>query len=317
MMSMDWNLALALLVTAETGSLSAAARTLGLTQPTLSRQIAAFEADLDCTLFERVGRKLVITETGQRLLEHARAMGEAAEAMKLAAAGQTQTIAGRVSISATDAYSAYILPEIVERIREVAPHITLAIISSNSLSDLRRREADIAIRHVQPSTDDLVGKFICESPARFYATPSWIARHGRPESPADLNSSDLIAYDDVEIFAEYMRGVGVRAAADDFRLVSENSVVVWEMAQRGLGVCVMMNEIAARATTVVALFPDLAPINVPVWLVAHREVRSSRRVRLVFDLLADELTKLIGAPTAKSGNLPAMAALSPETDVSG
>lgn len=89
-----------------------------------------------------------------------------------------------------------------------------------------------------------------------------------------MKIASYTAYGGPETFADYMRGVGVRAAADDFRLVSENAVVVWEMVQRGLGVCVMLKEIAARSTTAVALFPDLAPINVPAWLVAHREVRS-------------------------------------------
>lgn len=118
---LDWNRARAFLATAEAGSLSAAARQLGLTQPTLSRQVAALEADLGATLFERLGKRLILTETGRSLLVHVRAMGAAAEAMSLAASGRSETIAGQVTISATDSYAAYILPAIAARIRREAP----------------------------------------------------------------------------------------------------------------------------------------------------------------------------------------------------
>lgn len=288
---MDWNRAQAFLATAEAGSLSAAARQLGLTQPTLSRQVAALEAELDATLFERVGKKLVLTETGMSLLEHARAMGEAANALTLTASGHTQAIEGRVSISASDAYAAYILPDIAERIRNEAPQITLVIISRNSLSDLRRREADIAIRHVRPAEDGLVGKLVRESTANFYASQSWLARNKRPKSMADI-AQHLIGFEDTERFAQFMRGIGIPATEEGFRLVSENSVVVWEMVKRGLGIGTMMREIAERTTGVVELFPETEAAKVPVWLVTHRELRTSRRIRVVYDILAEELTRL-------------------------
>ncbi len=288
---MDWNRAQAFLATAEAGSLSAAARQLGLTQPTLSRQVAALEAELDATLFERVGKKLVLTETGMSLLEHARTMGEAANALTLAASGHTQAIEGRVSISASDAYAAYILPDIAERIREEAPQITLVIISRNSLSDLRRREADIAIRHVRPDEDGLVGKLVRESTANFYASQSWLSRNERPKSMADI-AQYLIGFEDTERFAQFMRGIGIPATEDGFRLVSENSVVVWEMVKRGLGISAMMREIAERTTGIVELFPETEAAKVPVWLVTHRELRTSRRIRVVYDILAEELTRL-------------------------
>lgn len=293
MSEIDWNRARAFLATADAGSLSAAARELGLTQPTLSRQVAALETELGVTLFERLGKKLVLTETGETLLSHVRAMGEAAAAMTVAASGRAQEIEGRVSISATDGYAAYLLPDIVERIRREAPQITIVIVSCNSLSDLRRREADIAIRHVRPDEDGLIGKLVCESTAHFYASQSWIARNGRPASVGDIAPHDLIAYEEIGRFAEFMRGVGVSASADAFRLVSENSVVVWEMVKRGLGICIMSREIALRTEGMVDLFPDLEPPRFPVWLVTHRELRTSRRIRLVYEILAEELARAI------------------------
>jgi DNA-binding transcriptional LysR family regulator len=166
---MDWNLARAFCATADAGSLSAAARQLGLTQPTLSRQVAALEAALGVTLFERIGKRLALTDTGLGLVEHARAMALAADAMALAAAGKSQDVSGRVTISATDAVSAYLLPGLVARIRAKAPQITLVIVASDSISDIRRREADIAIRHVRPTEPELIARLVGEMTANFYA----------------------------------------------------------------------------------------------------------------------------------------------------
>ncbi|KKK60994.1 hypothetical protein LCGC14_3018790, partial [marine sediment metagenome] len=100
----DWNRARAFLVTAEEGSLSAAARALTLAQPTLGRQVEALEAELGVALFERSGRGLRLTPSGHELLEHARIMGEGARALHLAAWGQTEALEGEVAISASDAY---------------------------------------------------------------------------------------------------------------------------------------------------------------------------------------------------------------------
>ena len=136
MTNLDWNQLKAFLETAETGSLSAAARKLGLTQPTLSRQVAAIEQHMGVTLFERVGKAMVLTPTGLDLLEHARAMGAAAEALGLAATGRSEAVGGVVSVSASDAVAAYLLPPIVQRLRAQEPGIAVEVISSNALSDL-------------------------------------------------------------------------------------------------------------------------------------------------------------------------------------
>jgi DNA-binding transcriptional LysR family regulator len=291
MSAMDWNHARAFSATADAGSLSAAARKLGLTQPTLSRQVAALEVALGVLLFDRVGKKLLLTEAGLGLLDHARAMAAGADAMALAAAGRAQDIQGRVSISATDAVSAYLLPEIVARIRKAAPQITIVVVASNALSDLRRREADIAIRHVRPTEPELIGRLMRETTAHFYASKTWIKAHGVPKTLADLAEVDVLGFESAESFAGHLRAIGVPTSAEHFRIVSENSVVVWEMVRLGLGVGMMLREIAERTPQVVRLLPDWPGVTVPIWLVTHRELHTSLRVRLVFDILADALSQ--------------------------
>lgn len=292
-MNMDWNLTHAFLTTAEAGSLSAAARILGLTQPTLSRRVAALEEDLGVTLFERVGKSLILTEAGERLLVHARAMGVAAETFKLAAMDRAQTLEGRVRISAVDAYCAYILPEILEPIRLLAPKLSIDLISTNTRSDLQRREADIAIRHVRPETDELIGRLALETRSGFYASRSWVDRHGMPASPADLPPSCLIGFEDREASAAFFSGLGFPATPEELLITSENSSVQWELVKKGWGVSLMLHEVAVRTENVVELFAGYAPSRVPVWLLSHRELHSSRRIRLVFDLLAEKIGQLV------------------------
>lgn len=297
----DWNLMRAFSATAETGTLSAAARKLGLAQPTLSRQVAALEAQLGVTLFERIGRRLVLTATGQNLASHAREMADAADRMVLAAVAQSHDITGRICISATDACAVQFLPGIVEQIRRQAPHLTIAIVATDSISDLRRREADIAIRHVRPTQGDLVSRFIGNLAADFYAAETWVARHGRPRSPADLAGVELLGFEPVANFIEHLVRMGMAAQIEQCRIVSGNAVVLWEMLRRGLGVGMMLRAAAERSAGLVRLFPDMPATPVPVWIVTHRELRTSRPLRLVVDVIARDLRRHLAADVGSPG----------------
>ncbi len=298
---MDWNLARAFCATAEHGSLSAAARRLGLTQPTLSRQIAALETGLGVMLFERLGKRLAITEAGLSLLEPARAMAAAAEAMTLAAAGTARETAGPVSISATDAVSAYLLPDLLLRLRREAPQITFVIVATNAVSDLRRREADIAIRHVRPHEPDLIARQVGEIRAYFYAAESWLAANPAPGSPADLAEGALLGFEPASEFTRILAATGLDIPADRLRILSGSAAVLWEMVRAGHGVGLMLEAVAARTPGVTRLFPEWPGFPTPLWLVCHRELRTSRRVRLVFDMLAEELERLAAGAGTDAG----------------
>lgn len=289
---MDWNQVRAFRATAEAGSFSAAARSLGLTQPTLSRQVAALEEALDVTLFERIGKTISITQTGLELLEHVRAMGAAADALDLAASGRSEAVEGMVSISASDGVAAYMLPPIVRRICEAAPLVQVEVVSSDAISDLRRREADIAIRHVRPQEPELIGKWIRDVTAGFYASKAWVAAHGTPRSGADAARVPFVGLDRGDRLVSYLQDKGLNVSAKNFAVRSENAIVSWELVRQGLGVGVMMDEIAATMDDIVPVFTDVEPVVFPIWLVTHRELRNSRRIRLVFDMLAEELEKV-------------------------
>lgn len=289
-MRFDWTQLRAFLATAEEGSLSAAARELGLTQPTLGRQVSALEEALGVALFERVGRGLELTPSGRELLPHARAMGEAAARVALAAAGQAQAIEGRIRITASDVFSAYHLPPVLARLRATAPRLGIEVVAVNDIRDILRREADIAIRHVRPTEPDLIARKVGEGAAHFYASAGYVARHGRPETRADLKRHEFIHFGSAAQLIEHLGPMGITLDEAQFRLGSANGLVAWEMARQGLGIQIMSDEVAAMCPEMERLLPEMEAVRFPIWLVTHRELHSAARIRLVFDILAEALS---------------------------
>ncbi len=285
----DWNQLRAFLETAEAGSLSAAARRLGLTQPTLGRQVAAIERSLNIALFERVGKRMVLTATGRVLLEQARTMGAAAQAIGLTAAGHSQAAEGVVSISASEVVAAHLLPRMLQRLRREAPGVVVEVIASDSLSDLQRREADIAIRHVRPEQPELIGRLIREASASFYATPSWVAAHGHPRTVADALQHEFVGADRAGQYLGYLHALGLPLKESQFRCYCDNSATHWELVRQGLGIGAMMDDIALRTPGVVRVLDDVPLVRFPIWLVTHRELHTARRIRIVYDLLAEAM----------------------------
>lgn len=289
--SFDWNQARAFLVTAEEGSLSAAARSLRLTQPTLGRQVAALEESLGVTLFERVGRSLTLTQSGLDLLDHVRGMGEAAGRFSLAASGQSQTIEGHVRITATNIVATYHLPAVLKKLRVLAPEIIIDVVASNDVRDLTRREADIAIRHARPKDPDLIARLIGEDTAHLYASPEFLDRFGRPETLSDVSDADFIGIEESEGLLQFLNEHGLSLTRRNFKITSSSGTVIVALLQQGLGISVLTTDMVKHAPDLEQVLPDVfEPIPVPCWLVTHRELHTSRRIRLVFDLLAEELS---------------------------
>ncbi len=285
----DWNRARAFLVTAEEGSLSAAARALGMAQPTLGRQVTALEQELGVVLFERVGHGLVLTPSGLELVEHVRAMGDAANRVSLTASGRSQTLEGSICISASEVHAVFLLPPIIAKLREAEPGIDIEIIASNSTSDLMRREADIAIRSFRPTQPELIAKKITDVHARLYAAASYLRRIGKPTSIEDLNRADFIGFDKTDRLLNAYNALGLNLTQNNFCIVTENQIVQWELVKLGLGIGIMPEDIGDAEALIELALPQLEPMTFPIWLTAHRELKTSRRVRLVFDLLAAEL----------------------------
>ena len=295
--SFDWNQIRAFLATAEEGSLSAAARALGSTQPTLGRQVSALEQALGITLFERAGRSLVITAAGRDLLEHVQAMGDAASRISMVASGQSQDVAGTVSITASDLLAAGFLPAIIGKLRDEAPNITIDVVASNRLENLTRRDADIAIRHVEPDQPDLIARRLTDFQATFYATRDYIARHGEPYTADDVPGHIFIGPRDLPQMLDFLAQRDLHISETQFKLRSDSGVVISELMRAGLGIAVLPSGLWPDTEVVQPVFTGLEPVHFPVWLVTHRELRTSRRIRIVFDAIANGLSQPRDEPT--------------------
>lgn len=289
----DWTLAKAFLATVKAGSLSGAARALGTSQPTLSRQVAAFAEALGVTLFERVGRGLVLTEAGADIAAHLEPMAEAANAAARAASGQAQSIDGHIRITASEIYAIHILPPVLARLRHLAPGITVDIVATDKVTDLRRREADIAIRNARPEDPELYAKLVAEDTGAFYATPGYLAGLGATSTLADFSAADFIGIDEVETSLAFYNRLGLSLTAENFPVVTASIPAQIALVRAGVGIGVAPVHLGDTDPALMRIFPDAPVVPFPVWIVAHRELQTSRRVRLVFDLLADMLPGVI------------------------
>ncbi len=286
----DWNQARAFLVTAEEGSLSAAARALGLTQPTLSRQVTGLEETLGVTLFERTPRELLLTQPGMELLEHFRSMGDAADRISIAATGQSEAITGHVVIASTDMMATHYLLPILKELSSRAPELKIELVTSNQLSDLLRREADIAIRHRRPKEDNLIAKRLRSTTAQLYASSAYVKQVGRPNQLSDLAAMQFVGVEDPKWLIEPLMQLGIEVTSANFNFTTASGTVFLELLRQGFGVGYLPKEVAEKYPELENVWSAVEPIQIETWLVAHRELRTNPCIRLVFDLLSDGLS---------------------------
>jgi DNA-binding transcriptional LysR family regulator len=286
----DWNRARAFLVTAEEGSLSAAALALDMTQPTVGRQVSALEAELGITLFERTNSGLVLTQGGADLMVQVKAMADAASNLSLLASGHVDTVEGIVCISATEMVAAFILPPIIEKLRKQWPKIEIEIIASRDTSDLSRREADIAIRNYRPKQQELIVKRVQDTLGHLYASKSYLKNLEHRMSPHDLNNAVFLGADRSNRVISLLNKFGFELDSGNFPIIVDNHLVQWEMVKQGAGIGFMMEAIGDTEPLVERVLPTFPVFETQTWLVAHRELKTSRRLRIVFDYLAAALS---------------------------
>lgn len=289
----DWRLVRSFLAALEHGSLLGASRALGTTQPTVGRHIAELEAQLGLTLFERTGRGLLATPQAQQLADSARAMESAAMQLARSASGADQALAGTVRISASQPVACWLLPPVLAQLRVTHPEIQVELVASNAISNLLRREADIALRMVQPDQASLVARRLGKVGIRACAHRDYLRRRGVPREPADLLNHELIGGDRNDDILRGFAAMGHQVSRELFALRTDDLVAAWQAVRAGLGVGFAADYLLRTEPEVVPLLPMLRIPQLPLWLVVHREVRSSPRIRAVYDVLAQALPGLL------------------------
>ena len=288
-MDFDWNRARAFLAAVEAGSFSAGGQVLGVSQPTVGRYVSALEEELGVVLFERIGNRVRLTEVGRQLAGHARAMRDAADRFAITARGRAASLTGSVRISATDSTSVALLPPIVARLRQSHPGIVVHVVTTNEASDLLRREADIAIRNFQPTEPELIARRLADGRANFFATPAYLDGIGRPTRLADFGRAGFVSFAQVEPWVAALAARGWPVTADNVVATATNHQVQWELCRAGVGIAVASESLGDADPVVERALPGLDAWLVPTWLVSHRELRTTPRIRVVFDALAEAL----------------------------
>lgn len=276
---------------ADCGSLSEAARKLGISQPTAGRQIKQVEDALDVTLFHRQARGLALTQTGADLLPHARAMAKGMHALRLAAAGRSETLSGPVRITASVFTAHHHLPPILARLRREEPEVTIDLVANDQSENLLYREADIAVRMYRSEQLDIVTRHLGELELGLFASRSYLDRTGMPKTFQEVWTRDLVGYDQSDLLLRGMRDYGLDAQRDWFATRCDHHAVYWELVRAGCGVGVAQSCMARHDPEIVQLFPEVPLPTLPVWLAAHETLRTTPRIRRVWDALAEGLKK--------------------------
>ncbi|RPH43049.1 MAG: LysR family transcriptional regulator [Burkholderiales bacterium] len=285
----DWALVRSFLAVLDAGSLTGAARRLNAHQPTLSRHVAELEAQLGTPLFERTGRGVAPTAAALAIADAARRMEDGAMALahSLAAARSAQT--GTVRISTSAVAATWLLPPVIAALREAEPGIAIELVSTNQITNLLRREADIAVRMVRPVQSSLIARKLGDIAVVAAAHRSYLQRAGTPRDARELAQHRLIGYDRDDTIERGFARMGMALPHDRFAVRTDDQVAYGRLVAAGAGIGFVARYNIRHWPGVTALLPALAIPPLPCWLAVHREIRSNRLVRRVYDFLADAL----------------------------
>jgi DNA-binding transcriptional LysR family regulator len=291
--SPDWDLFQSLHAVLTAGSLSAAAKLRGLTQPTVGRHIDQLERKLGGPLFLRSPRGLQATELALTLRAHLDDMSAAAQTAVRDATGAADGSTGVVRVTASEVVGVEVLPAILASFRRKHPDIDLEVVLSNRNEDLTRRDADIAVRMSRPTQNTLLAKKIGSVGFGFYATPEYLARTGTPTSWDELEAHSIIGFDTrpptMPDGVDFDRPV----SRETFALRTDNDVAQIAAVRAGFGIGVTQHGIARRSG-LTHVMPGALSFRLEMWVCMHENLKTSRRMRLMFDHLAESLAEVVG-----------------------
>jgi DNA-binding transcriptional LysR family regulator len=295
-----WELYRSFLAVMREGSLSGAARVLGMTQPSLGRHMRELEEVLGVPLFARSPQGLTPTDLAHELIPHAQAMASASAALRRAASNRQGAIAGVVRITASDVIGAEVLPPILAVFRQQHPGIVIELSLSNQAEDLLRRDADIAIRMVRPTQGALVARQVGKIALGIFAHKRYLEANGTPRTIADLAAHALIGFDRETAYIRSMRPAGMPYMRENFALRTDNDLAALAAIRAGYGIGICQAGLARRDPMLVRLFADSFVLHLDTWVVMHEDLRRSARTRALFDHLAAALSDYAQEPARRS-----------------
>lgn len=283
----------------EEGSLSGAARRLGVSHPTVRSRLEALEAALGTVLFTRSVNGLTPTESAETLRAPARTMAMASDLFVRHAASPPGRIAGVVRASVPDFMGIEVIPAMLSRLRAAHPDIRMELSLSNAPADLLAQEVDIAVRTVTPKQEALVARKVAAIPLGFFASPDYLARRGIPATMADLAEHDMIGPDRNATDLAFAERLGHGFAALRFVLRTDSHPAQLAAARAGVGIAMAQTPVASRDPRLRRVLPDVTPVVMDTWIVTHENLSKTPRVRAVFDSLAEAFADYVSAGPAE------------------
>ncbi|HZZ70397.1 MAG TPA: LysR family transcriptional regulator [Phenylobacterium sp.] len=284
----DWDLFQSLHAVLEAGTLSAAARLRGLTQPTLGRHIETLEQRLGSPLFLRSPRGLQPTDLALELKPHLHDMSAAASAAVRDASGAANSLVGSIRITVSEIVGVEVLPPMLTSFREQHPGVVIELKLSNINDDLSRREADIAVRMTPPSQSSLIAKKVGEVTLGFFASAEYLERHGAPETLADLKDHTVVGFDSAARGMRDVPGLNMPVSREVFTFRSDSDLAQLAAVRAGFGIGVAQTGLGRRHG-LVRVMPEFDFFHLGCWIVMHENLRGSRRMRLMFDHLVEHM----------------------------
>jgi len=289
----DWSLVRSFLAVLDAGSVTGAAKRLGAQQPTISRHVGELEAQLGAPLFERTGRGVAPTVAALAIADAARRMEEAALALARGLAGARSATRGVVRVTTSQVAATWLLPAVLTRLQRTHPEIEIELVATNELSNLLRRDADIAVRMVRPAQSSLVARKLGEIEIVAAAHRSYLVKAPPLRGLADLAEHRLIGYDRDDAIVRGAADMGVALSRASFTLRTDDQVAYGRLVAEGAGVGFVARYNLRHWPGVVVVLPGLVTGTFPCWLAVHREIRSNPIVRTVYDFLAREIPAAI------------------------
>jgi len=291
-MSINWEHYQSFLTVVEENSLSAAARKLGLSQPTLGRHVDALEQEIGTSLFVRSRYGLSPTDTARGMIPHAKVMAMAAGALKRAGAAGGEA-EGTVRLTASEIVGVEVLPEIIAGFVKIHPHIHIELALTNRTENLLKREADIAIRMRRPRQEALIARKIGDVPLKLYAHKSYVASRGMPDSFDDINGHVIIGPENVAFYVDFSAPIELEQLIATMNIKSDSDLAQLAMVRAGCGIGGIQMQLASRDKMLLPVLHDSVSIGMEMWLVAHEDMLKERPVRLFYDYLAKNLSTYV------------------------
>lgn len=293
MEQLDWNLLKSFTYVVREGSLSGAARALNSTQPTIGRHIEALESQLGLSLFTRSREGLAPTEEALNILPEAEAMTGSYGALLRKISGENQDDIGTVRLAVSEIMGTEVMPALLVKFHNKHPNIKIELSISNKTDNLLKRDADLAIRMSSPKQDALVAKNIGISPIGLFCHKDYIKRCGSPQNLGELKNHKVIGPDEDNGFLKVLKMYGLDLTREDIYFRADNQLAQMNLLRKGLGIGAMQIQLAKKERNLIHLFENEVHVPMPIWVVMHEDLRASKRVRALYNFLADELATFL------------------------